>query len=128
MQKARTRDCADASAPVVADKAGDEKPEGDPDQAPFSCALFHVYKQLLAEAKQALRDNGVDGPLSYNVIMTLDVMALVPRRLAGSDGLMLNAAGMAGLVWLSRDFDHVRWTPPRLEAHLETCGLPRRPS
>ena len=63
------------------------------------------------------------GRASYNVILTHEWMTIIPRTHAGGNGLMVNAAGMAGLIWLSREIDMEYWTPEMLQKVIELCGL-----
>ncbi|KAF2719629.1 hypothetical protein K431DRAFT_286589 [Polychaeton citri CBS 116435] len=87
--------------------------------------LTKAHAKLLECTGDTLQAAGVQGKPSYNVVLTKDWMLLIPRRFAGRDGLNANGAGMAGVVWVSRESEVKRWEDFGMEDHLAFMGVPQ---
>ncbi|KAL2163232.1 hypothetical protein VTH06DRAFT_5288 [Thermothelomyces fergusii] len=101
------------------------------DELPPADALAAIYGSLLSRAEAAARSSGhdrpdgeADGPVPHNVVLDRKWMLVVPRRCAGWDGIVVNAAAMLGMVWVPSDEMLERWMeigPEKLLAHV---GVP----
>lgn len=85
--------------------------------------LIMYFSSLLQRALTTLRDNEVPH-ISYNVIMTLEYMMIVPRSNGTFNGLGVNSCGMVGLfLFKSREIlDMIK--NAGLEKVFEHCCLP----
>ena len=118
---------------------------------PSGTHLVQAYTALYRRAKQAIDafistnpgqfslHDTADGdlPISYNMAMTTEGMAIVPRRAEGhmlkrADGtdiglVQLNGTVLGGtlMVKFEEEWDTLRQHPETLDAILETIGLPR---
>ncbi|GAD91606.1 5',5'''-P-1,P-4-tetraphosphate phosphorylase, putative [Paecilomyces variotii No. 5] len=86
--------------------------------------VVRIHERLLALTKEALVKAGdVDG--DYNVAMTAEWMALIPRRTFGPGGPNgSNAAGMLGLVAIKDDEERERWAELGYTDYLAYLGVP----
>lgn len=118
---------------------------------PSGTELLDAYKSLYQEAKQAvdgyisthsnhlsLHDSATDDlPISYNMAMTTQGIAVVPRRNEGhmlrrDDGtgigfVQLNGTVLGGtlMVKFQEEWDTLRQDPGKLDAILEAIGIPK---
>lgn len=118
---------------------------------PSGTQLLQVYNSLYRRAKQAIDafisnnpgqfnlHDTTDGdlPISYNMAMTTEGMAIVPRRNEGhmlkrEDGtdiglVQLNGTVLGGtlMVKFEEEWDTLRQHPEKLDVILQTIGLPR---
>jgi ATP adenylyltransferase len=118
---------------------------------PSGAQLLQAYNDLYRQAKQAIDtfisthpgqlklhgSIGGDLPISYNMAMTTMGMAIVPRRDEGhmlrrDDGtdigfVQLNGTLLGGtlMVKFQEEWDTLRQYPERLDAILESIGIPR---
>ena len=60
--------------------------------------VFRIYQRLLRDTKSALREAGAG--TDYNLILVPEWLVLIPRRSRGSEPIIINAANMAGLMWV----------------------------
>ncbi|KAL1863653.1 hypothetical protein Plec18167_000749 [Paecilomyces lecythidis] len=86
--------------------------------------IVRIHERLLALTKEALVKAGdVDG--DYNVAMTAEWMAFIPRRTFGPGGPNgCNAAGMLGLVAIKDDEERKRWAELGYTDYLAYLGVP----
>jgi sulfate adenylyltransferase (ADP) / ATP adenylyltransferase len=97
---------------------------------PATRRLGETYGMLLSLAIRTLAQVDVPPPASYNLLFTRRWMLLIPRRAScGKDtgsprqGPMVNAMGMAGIVWLNRKEVKQEWLSIGIGEHLKACGL-----
>ncbi|KAL2351919.1 hypothetical protein BJ546DRAFT_1101991, partial [Cryomyces antarcticus] len=73
--------------------------------------LVDVYRRLLKQTRRALRiptdDSGI--PCPHNVVLVNEWVMLIPRVTSNVHGASANAAGMMGMVWVTREEDVDRW-------------------
>ncbi|KAJ9266432.1 hypothetical protein DTO212C5_6355 [Paecilomyces variotii] len=86
--------------------------------------VVRIHDRLLALTKEVLvRIGDVDG--DYNVAMTEEWMALIPRRTFGPGGPNgSNAAGMLGLVAIKDEEERRRWAELGYTDYLAYLGVP----
>lgn len=86
--------------------------------------IVRIHDRLLALTKEALIKIGdMDG--DYNVAMTAEWMALIPRRTFGPGGPNgSNAAGMLGLVAIKDEEERARWAELGYTDYLVYLGIP----
>jgi ATP adenylyltransferase/5',5'''-P-1,P-4-tetraphosphate phosphorylase II len=90
-----------------------------------SADIGRVHAVLLQRTVAALQNAGVPELPSYNILWTRDWMMFVPRRNAGRYGFNANAAGMAGMVWVSRPDQVTMCQAIGLRDPMLYMGLPR---
>ncbi|KAH7126836.1 Ap4A phosphorylase-like protein II [Dendryphion nanum] len=115
---------------------------------PTPAQLLRIYDELYLSAKRAVDDADLDNfqlhptddgslPISYNLAMTTDVMAIMPRRSEGGtlqldDGteigfIMLNGTTLGGtlMVKYEEEWNVLREQPTKLDDILTSIGFPR---
>ena len=117
---------------------------------PSGTQLLHTYNTLYQHAKQAIDDfisthpgqldlhesSEGDLPISYNLAMTIEGIAIVPRRNEGhmlrrDDGtdigfVQLNGTVLGGtlMVKFEEEWNVLRENPKKLDTILEAIGIP----
>jgi ATP adenylyltransferase len=83
---------------------------------------YKAYLRLLDTSRNVLAKSG-EGSRDYNVAMTADWIAIIPRKTSqGPYGA--NAAGMLGIVYLPDQQERDRWTQAGYTKQLVTFGIP----
>lgn len=84
--------------------------------------VYNSYLRLLRLAREALASSG-DGSDDYNVAITADWVAVIPRRT--SDGPYgANAAAMLGIIYVPDQHERDSWVDVGYTKHLATLGIP----
>ena len=84
--------------------------------------VFERYLRLLNASREVLARAG-EGSRDYNVAMTADWIAIIPRRT--SDGPYgANAAGMLGIVYLPDQEERDKWSQLGYTKQLVAFGIP----
>lgn len=84
--------------------------------------VYSKYLRLLDASRQVLAQSG-EGSRDYNVAMTADWIAVIPRRT--SDGPYGgNAAAMLGIIYLPDQQARDEWSQLRYTKQLEAFGIP----
>lgn len=84
--------------------------------------VYEAYLRLLESSRQVLARLG-EGSRDYNVAMTADWIAVIPRRT--SDGPYgANAAGMLGIIYLPDREERDKWSQLGYTKQLEAFGIP----
>lgn len=82
---------------------------------------YKAYIRLLDASREVLAKSG-EGSGDYNVAMTADWIAIIPRRTSqGPYGA--NAAGMLGIVYLPDQQERDRWTQTGYTKQLVAFGI-----
>lgn len=86
--------------------------------------LFGKYQRLLKETRVALER--AQAGSDYNVIFTVDWIALIPRRTAVWGGPFgANAAGMLGIVTVPNQQQRDQWAELGYTEYLTRLGIPQ---
>lgn len=99
------------------------------DELPSADKLTAIYETLLGQAEREVgyepgKERGKAVP--HNVVLDRKWILVVPRRNAGLDGVIVNAAAMLGMLWVVNDEMMERWKrlgPANILAHV---GVPNR--
>jgi ATP adenylyltransferase len=84
--------------------------------------VYEAYLRLLEPSHEVLARSG-EGSRDYNVAMTADWIAVIPRRTSiGPYGA--NAAGMLGIVYLPDREERDKWSQLGYTKQLVTFGIP----
>ncbi|KAG9577203.1 hypothetical protein KCU77_g13508, partial [Aureobasidium melanogenum] len=84
--------------------------------------VYEVYLRLLEPSREVLAKSG-EGSRDYNVAMTADWIAVIPRRTSnGPYGA--NAAGMLGIVYLPDREERDKWSQLGYTKQLVAFGIP----
>lgn len=85
-------------------------------------AVYKAYLRLLEPSREVLAKSG-KGSRDYNVAMTADWIAVIPRRTSnGPYGA--NAAGMLGIVYLPDQEERDKWSQLGYAEQLVAFGIP----
>ncbi|KAL2167545.1 hypothetical protein VTG60DRAFT_1131 [Thermothelomyces hinnuleus] len=79
---------------------------------PSADALTGIYETLLSQAERAVGyepDEESKKAVPHNVVLDRKWILVVPRRNAGLNGVVVNAAAMLGMVWVANDEMLERW-------------------
>ena len=96
------------------------------DRFPSVDTLTGIYQTLLRQAEKAVgRPAKREGEaIPHNVVLDRQWIMVAPRRTAGLNGAVANAAAMLGMVWVANDEMLKLWTelgPANVLAHV---GIP----
>jgi ATP adenylyltransferase len=84
--------------------------------------VYKTYLRLLDASREVLAESG-EGSRDYNVAMTSDWIAVIPRRTSeGPYGA--NAAGMLGIVYLPDQEERDKWSQLGYTKQLVAFGIP----
>jgi ATP adenylyltransferase len=84
--------------------------------------VYKTYLRLLDASREVLAKSG-EGSRDYNVAMTADWIAVIPRRTSeGSYGA--NAAGMLGIIYLPDQEERDKWSQLGYTKQLVAFGIP----
>jgi ATP adenylyltransferase len=84
--------------------------------------VYNAYLRLLDASREVLAKSG-EGSRDYNVAMTADWIAVIPRRTSeGPYGA--NAAGMLGIVYLPDQGERDKWSQLGYTKQLVAFGIP----
>jgi ATP adenylyltransferase len=84
--------------------------------------VYKAYLRLLDASREVLAKSG-EGSRHYNVAMTADWIAIIPRRTSeGPYGA--NAAGMLGIVYLPDQQERDKWSQAGYTKQLVAFGIP----
>lgn len=74
--------------------------------------LREIYDNLCKEAQRAWQATTSDASdhLPHNMVLTKNWIMVIPRRRAGTQGASANAAGMMGMVWVTKQQELDCWT------------------
>jgi len=84
--------------------------------------VYNTYLRLLHASREVLAKSG-EGSKDYNVAMTPDWIAVIPRRTSeGPYGA--NAAGMLGIIYLPDQQERDKWSQLGYTKQLVAFGIP----
>lgn len=86
--------------------------------------VYTAYNRLLQLSRKALKEAAGDS-MDYNVVMTNEWVAVIPRRTAGPNGPFgANAAGMLGMVSVPDQREREWWAELGYTKYLKQLGIP----
>lgn len=86
--------------------------------------VYATYASLLGLSQEALATSDSDSR-DYNVAMTAEWIAMIPRRTAGTHGPSgANAAGMLGMVTVPDQGQREWWAELGYTEYLKQLGVP----
>lgn len=83
--------------------------------------IYHYYESLLKEIRPILMEHQTE---DYNMVLVREWMLMIPRRNHGKDGVVANAVGMMGMLWLKDHGERDGWTRLGMTEHLKYLGVP----
>jgi ATP adenylyltransferase len=85
--------------------------------------VYKAYLRLLEASREVLVVKSGEGSRDYNVAMTADWIAVIPRRTSeGPYGA--NAAGMLGIIYLPDQQERDKWSQLGYTKQLVAFGIP----
>lgn len=97
-----------------------------PDGIPSAEELLKAYQGLLRRAERALGKTPGEGEpaVPHNVVLDGKWIVVIPRRSATWDGIIANAAGMLGMVWVENEEKMNIWLERGPANVLTQLGVP----